>query len=63
MWRAISGGDDPEVDVLELSLNPGDRMLVCSDGLSSVVQPSRLAELMDALTREIMHEYRRHYGV
>ena len=45
--RAISGGDDPEVDVLELSLNPGDRMLVCSDGLSSVVQPSRLAELMN----------------
>ena len=45
--RAISGGDDPEVDVLELTLNPGDRMLVCSDGLSSVVQPARLVELMN----------------
>jgi len=44
--RAISGGDDPEVDVLEVSLKPGDRMLVCSDGLSSVVQPARLTELM-----------------
>ena len=28
-------------------MKPGDRMLVCSDGLSSVVQPARLAELMD----------------
>jgi protein phosphatase len=45
--RAISGGDDPEVDVLELSLKPGDRMLVCSDGLSSVVPSARLAELMN----------------
>lgn len=45
--RAISGGDDPEVDVVEVPLNPGDRMLVCSDGLSSVVLPARLAELMN----------------
>lgn len=44
--RAISGGEDPEVDILELSLQPGDRMLVCSDGLSSVVQPSLLSDLM-----------------
>ena len=45
--RAISGGDDPEVDVVEVPLKPGDRMLVCSDGLSSVVLPARLAELMN----------------
>jgi serine/threonine protein phosphatase PrpC len=45
--RAISGGDDPEVDVVEVPLLPGDRMLVCSDGLSSVVLPARLAELMN----------------
>lgn len=46
--RAISGGDDPEVDVVEVPLLPGDRMLVCSDGLSSVVSPVRLAQLMNA---------------
>jgi protein phosphatase len=46
--RAISGGADPEVDLSEVILEPGDRMLVCSDGLSSVVQPERLTELMKA---------------
>ena len=35
--RAISGADDPEVDVLEAAVLPGDRLLICSDGLSSVV--------------------------
>jgi len=45
--RAISGGDDPEVDVVEVPLKPGDRMLVCSDGLSSVVLPAHLADLMN----------------
>lgn len=45
--RAISGGADLEVDVLEVSLKPCDRLLVCSDGLSSVVQSARLSELMN----------------
>lgn len=35
--RAISGGEDPDVDVLEVRVLPGDRLLVCSDGLSAVV--------------------------
>ncbi|MGE3344654.1 MAG: PP2C family serine/threonine-protein phosphatase [Vicinamibacterales bacterium] len=35
--RAISGGDDPDVDVRELPVMAGDVLLVCSDGLSSVV--------------------------
>ncbi|NQW03910.1 MAG: serine/threonine-protein phosphatase [Acidobacteria bacterium] len=35
--RAISGGDDPEVEITEVVVEPGDRLLVCSDGLSSVV--------------------------
>jgi serine/threonine protein phosphatase PrpC len=31
--RALSGGDDPEVDVTEITPASGDRYLLCSDGL------------------------------
>ncbi len=31
--RALSGGEDPEVDVTEVEPAPGDRYLLCSDGL------------------------------
>ena len=40
--RALAGGEDPEVEVSETALEPGDRVLVCSDGLSAVVPPDRL---------------------
>ena len=40
--RAIAGGADPLVDVADLRLRPGDRLLICSDGLSSVVADERL---------------------
>jgi protein phosphatase len=46
--RALSGGEDPEVDVKELALQPGDRLLLCSDGLSSVVADDRIEEIMRA---------------
>jgi len=35
--RALSGGDDPEVEVTEIDVRQGDRLLICSDGLSGVV--------------------------
>lgn len=35
--RALAGGDDPEVDVAELSAERGDLLMVCSDGLTGVV--------------------------
>ena len=44
--RALSGGDDPEVDVETLDLKPGDRIVLCSDGLSGVVPPDRMSEII-----------------
>jgi serine/threonine protein phosphatase PrpC len=46
--RALSGGEDPEVDVKAVELHPGDRLLLCSDGLSSVVTDERIEEIMRA---------------
>jgi protein phosphatase len=44
--RALAGGDDPEVDVADLPLQAGDRLVLCSDGLSGVVSPEKLSELV-----------------
>jgi protein phosphatase len=43
--RAISGGADPEVDVIELPMQAGDRLLLCSDGLSGVVSTDEMGRL------------------
>ncbi len=45
--RALSGGDDPEVDVEDLTLAAGDRWLLCSDGLFSVVPDERIREILE----------------
>lgn len=44
--RAISGGADPEVDVIDMPLEPGDRLLLCSDGLSGVVAAEEMGRLL-----------------
>jgi protein phosphatase len=44
--RALSGGDDPDIEVTEIDVRAGDRMLLCSDGLSGVVPPDRVAEII-----------------
>ena len=44
--RALAGGEDPEVDVFELSPMPGDRYLLCSDGLFGVVGDDLIAEIL-----------------
>jgi protein phosphatase len=35
--RALSGGEDPEVDVADVPVETGDVLMICSDGLSGVV--------------------------
>ena len=44
--RAIAGGDDPEVEVADIALQAGDQLLLCSDGLCSVVAPEKLEEIV-----------------
>ena len=46
--RALMGGPDPEVDVSSLPLRPGDRLVLCTDGLSGVIAPEALAESLAA---------------
>ena len=44
--RALSGGEDPEVDVTEVVPVPGERYLLCSDGLFGVVPDDRIAAIL-----------------
>ena len=44
--RALSGGNDPEIDTVELSPATGERFLLCSDGLSGVVPHDTIAGIL-----------------
>jgi protein phosphatase len=44
--RALSGGGDPEIDTVELTPLPGERYLLCSDGLSGVVPHDDIARML-----------------
>jgi serine/threonine protein phosphatase PrpC len=44
--RALAGGEDPEVDVTEISPQRGERYLLCSDGLFSVVNDKTIADIL-----------------
>jgi protein phosphatase len=44
--RALSGGSDPEIDILEISPGRGERYLLCSDGLSGVVTHETIARIL-----------------
>src|ERR671935_1129011 len=44
--RALAGGEDPEIDVVELTPRAGERFLLCSDGLSGVVPHDTIERIM-----------------
>jgi len=44
--RALSGGEDPEVDVTEVAPGLAERYLLCSDGLFGVVPDAQIADLL-----------------
>lgn len=44
--RAVDGYTDPDPDLLQCELVLGDRLLLCSDGLSDVVGPEALRTLL-----------------
>jgi protein phosphatase len=48
--RALDGREGIEADVQRLDVRPGDRLLVCSDGLSGVVSDESLAEVLTGST-------------
>lgn len=49
--RAISGGDDPEVETSDVVTQAGDLLMICSDGLSSVVPLEDLENLLTSQLR------------
>ncbi len=46
--RALTGGEELEVEVDRLALRPGDRLLLCSDGLPSAVGDEDIGRLLAA---------------
>ena len=44
--RALSGSDDLEVDIQEVALQPGDRLLLCSDGVFTVLDDDQISEAL-----------------
>ena len=45
--RALSGGEEPLVDLRNVPLRPGDRLLICTDGLHGVIGERRVSEVLD----------------
>ena len=46
MIRALDGRNELEPDIVHLDVRPGDRIMLCSDGLSGFVEDPVIAQLM-----------------
>ena len=44
--RALSGSEDLEVDITEVALEPGDRLLLCSDGVFAVLTDDQIGDVL-----------------
>ena len=44
--RALSGSDDLKVDIQEVSLKPGDLLLLCTDGIFAVLSDGQISEVL-----------------
>ncbi len=44
--RALSGSEDLDVDIQEVTLQPGDRLLLCSDGVFTVLDDDQISEVL-----------------
>jgi PPM family protein phosphatase len=47
--RSLDGGENPSLDVTELRVRAGDRLLLCSDGLTDLVPDLEIAEVLKGL--------------
>jgi len=45
--RVLDAEGAPDADITLVDLRPGDRLLTCSDGLTDLVEESRIAQLLD----------------
>ena len=48
LTRALGVEEEVDVDELTLDLHPGDRVLLCTDGLTSMVERERIQEVLEA---------------
>ena len=46
MTRALAGSADLDVEIQELRMAPGDRILLCTDGIFTVLSDQRIGAIL-----------------